>query len=368
MKKKVFLLTISFLTVIALVFSLNAINFARADIILTDNFQSGTLNAWTPYLQNSLTINSQITNNGEPHSVECVISAGDDSNIGYHLLPNVTNPINFREYVYITSTATPSTSGDYYQVGGFSGSGGPNNADGELIVVNVGGTLYWGVYYRDAIGSWNPSGVSFKISTTNRTGTAVQVTVGWTCLELAHTTGTSGQQNGKEILYVNGQLVVDVSNALNGDRTPYNAVIGGSQMITSLTGGTLNYYIADVIVSSSYIGLNQNVLTISSNAGTVAPSSNSSYAQGQQVPITATSPTTVPGERYIFTGWTGSGLGNYSGTNNPATITMNSTITETATWEHQYNINATYLIGLVIAIVLGVILVTIIFLKRRKTK
>ena len=59
MKKKVFLLTIAFLTIIALVFSLNAINIAKADVILSDNFQSGNLNAWTPIsYQNSLTINS----------------------------------------------------------------------------------------------------------------------------------------------------------------------------------------------------------------------------------------------------------------------------------------------------------------------
>ena len=93
-----------------------------------------------------------------------------------------------------------------------------------------------------------------------------------------------------------------------------------------------------MIVSDSYIGLNQNVLTLFSNAGTVNPSNGSSYAQGQQVSITATPPTTVAGERYIFTGWTGSGLGSYTGTNNPATITMNSPINETATWEHQYQL------------------------------
>ena len=164
------------------------------------------------------------------------------------------------------------------------------------------------------------------------------VTVGWTCLELEHTTGTVGQPNGVEKLYVNGQLIVEVTNAVNGDRTPYNAVIGGSQIITDLIGGTLKYYIADVIVSDSYIGLNQDILRISSNAGTVTPSNGSSYAEGQQVSITAIPPTTIQGERYVFTGWTGSGLGSYSGSNNPATITMNSAITETATWEHQYQL------------------------------
>ena len=339
MKKKVFLLAITFLTITALVFSLNAIETARADIILSDNFQSGNLNAWTQFdPPNTLAINSAITNNGEPYSVEVTISAGSDNNIDYQPLPQVTNPIYFREYIYISSIATPSTSGDYYQVGGFSSSSGANNGDGELIVTNVGGTLYWGMFYRDATGSINPSGFSRVISTTNTTGNARPVTVGWTCLELEHSTGTPGQQNGIEKLYVNGQLIAEVTNALNGDRTPYNAVIGGSQTITSIVGDTLKYYIADVIVSSSYIGLNQNVLTISSNAGTTTPTDGSSFAQGQQVTITAFPPTASPGERYVFTGWTGSGLGSYSGTNNPATITMNSAITETATWEHQYQL------------------------------
>ncbi len=339
MKKKISLLTISFLTIITLVFSMNAINVASATVILSDNFQSGNLNGWSQFQPpTTLAINSAITNNGEPYSVEVTISAGSDNNIGYQPLPQVTNPIHFREYVYISSIATPSTNGDYYQVGGFSSSTGANNGDGELIVTNVGGTLYWGMFYRDATGGINPLGFSRVISTTNTTGNARPVTVGWTCLELEQTTGTPGQQNGVEKLYVNGQLIAEITNALNGDRTPYNAVIGGSQTVTSLVGGTLKYYLADVIVSDSYIGLNQNTLTLFANAGTVTPSNGSSYAQGQEVTITATPPTTVAGERYIFTGWTGSGIGSYTGTNNPATITMNSPINETATWEHQYQL------------------------------
>ena len=43
----------------------------------------------------------------------------DNQTLIINHLPQVTNPIHFREYVYITSIATPSTSGDYYQVGGF---------------------------------------------------------------------------------------------------------------------------------------------------------------------------------------------------------------------------------------------------------
>ena len=335
MKKKVLILTITFLAIVTLACSLDSIGVVKADIILSDNFQSGNLNAWTSY-SGALAINNQITNNGEPYSVQCNLSAGQGSNIYYQHLPQVTNPIYMREYVYVSSITTPSTNGDYYQVGGLSSVGGPNNGDGELIVTNVGGTLYWGIFYRQATGGANPTGFSRQISTSNSTSTAVPVTIGWTCLEIAQTTAASGP-NGEEKLYVNGQLIVDQTNVVNGDRTPYNAIIGGSQEITSLSG-PLKYYIADVVVSSSYIGLNQNVLTISSNSGTVTPSSGSSYAQGQQVTITATPPTAVLGERYVFNGWIGSGTGSYTGMNNPATVTMGSAITETATWEHQYQL------------------------------
>jgi hypothetical protein len=39
-----------------------------------------------------------------------------------------------------------------------------------------------------------------------------------------------------------------------------------------------------------------------------------------------------PDSGYNFTNWTGSGTGSYSGTDNPATITMGGPITENATF------------------------------------
>src|SRR5439155_26471834 len=45
--------------------------------------------------------------------------------------------------------------------------------------------------------------------------------------------------------------------------------------------------------------------------------------------ISAT-PTNNTSVSYSFGGWTGTGIGSYSGTNNPASITMNGPITETA--------------------------------------
>jgi hypothetical protein len=48
----------------------------------------------------------------------------------------------------------------------------------------------------------------------------------------------------------------------------------------------------------------------------------------------AVSITAAPATGYSFSNWTGSGNGSYSGTNNPASITMNGPITETATFSH----------------------------------
>ncbi len=82
----------------------------------------------------------------------------------------------------------------------------------------------------------------------------------------------------------------------------------------------------------------QYYLTISTDSGTVTPVSGW-YDAGSSVQIGASAPSdVVDGERYDWLGWTGTGSGSYSGTNNPATITMNGPVTETATWGHEYRL------------------------------
>jgi len=73
----------------------------------------------------------------------------------------------------------------------------------------------------------------------------------------------------------------------------------------------------------------QYYLTIAhGTGGTVSPASGWENS-GSTVSITAR-----PARNYTFTNWTGSGTGSYSGTNNPASITMSGPITETATFTH----------------------------------
>ncbi|MGA2683115.1 MAG: hypothetical protein ABSF44_15095, partial [Candidatus Bathyarchaeia archaeon] len=313
---------------------------------MSDGFESGNLNAWESYYGSSSTffIESQTVNNGV-YSVESINFGQTPGNLDNQSLSGaLPNPIDFREYVYVNSTSVPSTNGDYYAVGGFSTIGRPDFGDGEICIFNVQGTLYWGLYYRDV--SSPPGGFSFSISNDNKTSDAHPVSIGWNCVEMAHTTGTYNQKNGVEQLYLNGVSTLNVTT-YNADRTPYNAVIGGSQSVAN-PNDSWNYYIDDVAVSGGYIGQLQYQLTMATNYGTVTPTSgSSSYNESQAVTITATPPTPVQGERYIFQGWTGTGPGSYTGPNNPSTANINGNITETATWEHQYYLTVTSTYGVV---------------------
>ncbi len=300
------------------------IEVAAAAITFSDGFESGNLNAWTS-TYGALSLNNQTAHSGASSVQNNVV--GDVENLYYHFLGNsLPNPIYLREYIYINSTSVPSTPGDYYEVGGFSTTQGGNFGDGEICVFNVAGTLYWGVYYVD----FRYPGFSFSISTTNTTATAHPVTLGWHSVELKELTST----NGEVQLFIDGQSILDVAGINNSVRIPANVVLGGSQSV-AISDEKWNYYIDDMVVSDSYIGPTPLLLSTSSNFGTVSPPSGP-FAEFSTVTITATAPVAAAGERYIWIGWNGSGIGSYTGTNNPASLTMGSPITEQAIWEHDY--------------------------------
>lgn len=81
----------------------------------------------------------------------------------------------------------------------------------------------------------------------------------------------------------------------------------------------------------------QYYLTMSTNYGTVSPG-NGWYDVGSVVAISATAPSVADGERYVWLGWTGTGTISYTGMDNPASVTMNSPIIQTASWRHEYRL------------------------------
>jgi len=109
----------------------------------------------------------------------------------------------------------------------------------------------------------------------------------------------------------------------------------GSGSVPSSGTGTSVTFTINAPSSITWKWKTQYYLTMQANpsyGGTVSPGSGWRDA-GTQVQISAT-----PASGYAFTSWTGSGSGSYSGTANPATITMNGPITETANFQQAYTV------------------------------
>ncbi|MEM3387884.1 MAG: hypothetical protein QW491_00515 [Thermoproteota archaeon] len=104
-------------------------------------------------------------------------------------------------------------------------------------------------------------------------------------------------------------------------------------VLTGVDASTPLIVTGPITVTGSY--KTQYYLTMVTSHGGVSPGSGW-FDAGSTVEITATPPSTVEGERYVWLGWTGAGSGSYSGMENPAQITVNSPITQTASWKHQY--------------------------------
>ena len=66
------------------------------------------------------------------------------------------------------------------------------------------------------------------------------------------------------------------------------------------------------------------------------------YDEGAEAEFGVDNYDSVGGIRYIFTGWTGTGTGSYTGTDTCDTVIMNNPITEEAHWDVQYKLNLTY--------------------------
>jgi hypothetical protein len=146
----------------------------------------------------------------------------------------------------------------------------------------------------------NPAGRSFAVDSTTYTGSQ---TFSWQPGSSHTIATTSAQSDGTAVQYLwknwsdNGSMSHTVAPATNRSYT---------------ANFTTQYYLT----------------MVAGTGGKVSPSSGWRNS-GAAVSISAT-----PASGYIFTNWTGSGTGFYTGTANPSSITMAGPITETATFTH----------------------------------
>ena len=227
------------------------------------------------------------------------------------------------------------------------------------MVAGTGGTV-------SPTSQWKNSGATVSITATPTNNTQVSYSfAGWT----GSGTGSYSGTNNPASITMNGpitenaaftqnpvQVTVQTNQAgrtFTVDGTPYTAAQsfswqpGSSHTIATTSpqsGGTGVQYVwtrwsdngaishtAAPTTNTTYTATftTQYYLTIShGTAGTVSPASGWRNS-GAAVSISAT-----PATGYSFSNWTGNGAGSYSGTNNPASITMNGPVTEMATFTH----------------------------------
>jgi len=120
-------------------------------------------------------------------------------------------------------------------------------------------------------------------------------------------------------------------------------VFTGWSSDASGTGLTSNSITMSAAKSATANWKTQYYLEMSTNFGSVSPG-NGWYDAGVEVDISATEPSTDEGERYVWNGWTGAGICNYTGATNSVQLIMNSAVSEVASWTRQYllTVNSPY--------------------------
>jgi YVTN family beta-propeller protein len=152
--------------------------------------------------------------------------------------------------------------------------------------------------------------------------------------------------NNNQMLTCDGSLSYDPSG---GNITSYNWDFGDGNQKTTIEPMVTHRYATPGRYKISLSVENQNGLINSfSNtaASRLAISSNFGkttgtglYDPGSQVEIKAMPPTAVEGERYLWDGWSGLGEESYTGSDNPALITLDEDVDEVASWRKQFYVD-----------------------------
>jgi fibronectin type 3 domain-containing protein len=251
----------------------------------------------------------------------------------------------------ITETANWQTQ---YQVT-FTESGVGNSA-GSNTVLKVGSTNY--AYNTLPSNLWVNSGTTFSWTSTiagssgtqfiltGSSGLASPIAASGTDKATYQTqyyltvTSAFGTTTGSAWYNAGSTATVSATAplALVGEQYVWNGWTGtGTGSYTGSSNPATSKVIMNGPVTETASWIHQYYLTMSTNFGTVSPSSGW-YAAGSAVTTSATAPSAGVGEQYTWNGWVGSGLGSYTGSSNPATskVIMNGPVTETASWTHQY--------------------------------
>lgn len=234
------------------------------------------------------------------------------------------------------------TSGDGYILYTSSATSNTDETKSQTITTNP-------THFRDGSGNWK-----IKVKGIKSTTTQFDFKADLIKFEVTYTPPTvryylTVKTDPESIVPISGEgwynncTYVDLTAPLF---VPNEAGVGGERCRFAnwtvdgnfVSGNAITVYMdANHTAVAHYV--KQYKLIMSTNFGTTSPSVGSCwYDVGSVVSISATAPSVGDGEQYVWLGWTGTGTISYTGINNLASVTMNSPVTETAAWRHEYRL------------------------------
>ena len=250
----------------------------------------------------------------------------DNGAISHNVAPttNKTYTATFRTQYYLTMTH--GTGGTVSPASGWKNSG----TAVSITATKASGYSFSG-WTGSGAGSYsgmnNPASITMNgpiTETASFTQNPVQVTVQTNLAGLSFSVDGTTYTSAQTFSWEPG------SSHTIATTSPQNGATGVRYVWTSWTGGGAISHIVTPTTNKTYTANfnTQYFLTMShGTGGTVTPASAWKNS-GTVVSIHAT-----PANGYSFTNWTGTGTGSFTGATNPASITMGSPITETATFQ-----------------------------------
>lgn len=253
-------------------------------------------------------------------------------------LSSSPNPSGPGQSVSFIATVASATSGEPTPTGMVTFQEGP--AVLAQIPLNSGGTASFSTstlnqgshsisadYYSDTVFASGSGNTTQTVSPTPTPTPTVQVTVQTTPSGLSFTADGTTYSSAQTFSWASG------SSHTIATTSPQNGGSGTRYVWSNWSGGGAISHTVAPTKNTTYTAKFTTQYFLTMNAGTggkVSPMSGWKNS-GSTVSISAT-PTNNSLVSYNFNAWTGSSTGSYSGTNNPASITMGGPITETASF------------------------------------
>ncbi len=249
-------------------------------------------------------------------------SWSDSGDISHTVSPtsSATYTANFTTQYLLTMNA--GTGGTVSPASGYYNSG--QSVQIQATAISGSFTGWTGTGTGSYTGTSNPANVSMNAPITETASFAqtVQVTVQTSPSGRSFTVDGSTYTAAQTFPWTSG------SSHTISTTTPQSGASGTQYVWSNWSdSGSISHTVSPTS-SATYTAnfTTQYLLTMNAGTGgTVSPASGY-YNSGQSVQIQATA---ISGS---FTGWTGTGTGSYTGTSNPANVSMNAPITETASF------------------------------------